>query len=159
MDSKLVGISFAIKNNSFYIPLKHNQCPVEQLDINLVLEKLTPIFTDENILKIGQNIKYDMHILENYGITINNIADTMLLSYCLNSTKTRHNLDDLAKIYLGHKTITYKSIAKEGNTLLPFEKIEWQQALPYALEDVEVTKELYDYLYTSLTKIPTSYDL
>ncbi|SFV57397.1 DNA polymerase I [hydrothermal vent metagenome] len=144
MMAKIVGLVFGIENKAYYLPLTHQYLGVpKQLNIDEVLTILEPIFADENIKKIGQNLKYDAHILANYEIKLNGIVDdTMLKSYCLNSVATKHNLDDLSQYYLNHKTISFKEVAGSGKKQITFDEIHLEQAQPYACEDVIITSEL-----------------
>lgn len=144
IDAKLVGLVFGFKKKAYYLPVGHNYLGVQkQLDIDMVLARLKPIFTATNYKKIGQNIKYDAHILANYQIELNGIKDdTMLKSYCINSVNSRHNLDDLALIHLNHKNIEYKELVGSGRAQICFSEVAIEKAAPYAIEDVIVTNEL-----------------
>ncbi len=117
LQAEIVGISFAISaKEAYYIPLLHNydEAPT-QLDRAYVLSKLKPWLENSNYKKIGHNLKYDSHIFANHGITLNGMAfDTMLESYVLNSTATRHNLNAVAKRYLNQDTISYEEVAGKG---------------------------------------------
>ena len=156
MDAKLVGLVFLLDKTAFYLPVAHNYLGViSQLDITMVLRKLKPIFTDKNIKKIGQNLKYDSHILANYDIKLNGIADdTMLKSYCLNSTASLHNMDDLASFYLQYKTIKFSDVAGSGKKQVTFDNIVIEKAYPYACEDVIITRELNNILSAKIKQYP-----
>ncbi len=135
-----------------YLPLTHDyeDAPV-QLPINEVLAKLKPLLEDVTPKKVGQNLKYDWHIFQNYNINLNGIAfDTMLESYTLNSVATRHNMDDLALKYLNHATISFKEIAGTGKKQLTFNQIHLDTAAPYAAEDADITLQLHLALYPQL---------
>ena len=117
--------------------------------------RLKPLLEDQTRAKVGQNLKFDMSILARYGIAMAGIAhDTMLESYVLDSTATRHNMDDLAKKYLHHDTITYADIAGTGAKQLSFDQIPLEQAGPYAAEDAEVTLRLHQTLWPRLAAEP-----
>ncbi|MDP8099119.1 DNA polymerase I [Pasteurella atlantica] len=156
MTANLVGISFGLENGeACYIPLDHNYLGVpQQLDKQHVLTQLKPILENPAILKIGQNIKYDLTIFAQNNIELQGVAfDTMLESYTLNSTG-RHNMDALADRYLGHKTISFEEIAGKGKNQLTFDKIELEQATQYAAEDADITMKLHQVLSAELQKSP-----
>ena len=161
LNDSIVGLVFLIKNNSYYVPIAHNYLGIpDQLSGVEVLEKITPILENPKIGKIGQNLKYDSHILKNHNINLKGIiADTMLLSFCLNSTITRHNMDDLAKFYLNYQTTSFKDIAGIGKKQVSFDEIEIGIASKYAMEDVIITFELFINLSAKIVKIPTLYKL
>ncbi len=164
--AQLVGVSFAVQaNEAAYIPLTHSYIGVpEQLDRDTVLLALKPLLEDPQKLKVGQHAKFDMNILANCaiggdpacGITVRGIAfDTMLESYVLNSTATRHDMDSLAKMYLDHDTVSFQDIAGKGAKQLTFDQIPLEQAGPYAAEDADVTLRLHQALYEQLTALPS----
>ena len=161
MSANLVGISFALENGeAAYLPLQ-----LDYLDAPKTLEKSTalsaikPILENPNIHKIGQNIKFDESIFARHGIELQGVEfDTMLLSYTLNSTG-RHNMDDLAKRYLGHETIEFESIAGKGKGQLTFNQIPLEQATEYAAEDADVTMKLQQVLWLKLQEEPTLVEL
>ncbi|MCP4982204.1 MAG: DNA polymerase I, partial [Gammaproteobacteria bacterium] len=137
-----------------YIPLTHvyENAP-GQLDKATVLEALKPVLEDPEIGKIGQNIKYDAHIFFGEGIRMRGMVhDTMLESYVLNSTASRHNMDALAKFYLDHDTIHYEDIAGKGVKQKTFDLIELEQASDYAAEDADITLQLHQVLNAGLQK-------
>ncbi len=153
MDAQLVGISICLKTGeACYIPLAHSYPGApKQLDRTWVLDQLKPVLHNPAIAKVGQNIKYDYHILYKYGIEMQGIAhDTMLQSYVLNSTASRHNMDDLASYYLGHQTIHYEDVAGKGAKQITFDQVELEQAGPYASEDADITLQLHEKLYPQL---------
>ncbi len=163
LQAKIVGLCFAVENpedkNSHlacYIPLTHDyEDAPKQLDLTMVLEQLTPILEDENILKCGQNLKYDWHVLQNHGISLKGMQfDTMLESYTLNSVATRHNMDDLALKYLNHRTTHFEEIAGKGKKQLTFNQIEIKTAAPYAAEDADITLQLHKTLWQQLEAEP-----
>ncbi|WP_433738000.1 DNA polymerase I [Pseudomonas putida] len=164
--AQLVGLSFAVQaNEAAYIPLTHSYIGVpEQLDRDTVLRALKPILEDPNKLKVGQHAKFDMNILANCaiggdqanGITVRGVAfDTMLESYVLNSTATRHDMDSLALKYLDHTTVSFQDIAGKGAKQLTFDQIALEQAGPYAAEDADVTLRLHQTLFEKLSAIPS----
>ena len=164
--AQLVGLSFAVKpGEAAYIPLTHSYMGVpEQLDRDTVLRALKPLLEDPDKAKVGQHAKFDMNILANCaiggdqacGITVQGIAyDTMLESYVLDSTATRHDMDSLALKYLGHATTSFQDIAGKGVKQLTFDQISLEQAGPYAAEDADVTLRLHQVLHEKLTAIPS----
>ena len=153
MQAKIVGLCFATApNEACYIPLAHDYIDApEQLDLDKTLEKLRSLLEDSESKKVGQNLKYDAHVLRNHGIQLNGIAhDTMLESYVLNSTSTKHNMDDLAKKYLGHECIHFEDIAGKGAKQLTFNQIEVEKAGEYAAEDADITLRLHEELNSQL---------
>ncbi len=155
MLADLVGISLCLEpGEACYIPLTHvyENAP-GQLDKATVLEALKPVLEDPEIGKIGQNIKYDAHIFFGEGIRMRGMVhDTMLESYVLNSTASRHNMDALAKFYLDHDTIHYEDIAGKGVKQKTFDLIELEQASDYAAEDADITLQLHQVLNAGLQK-------
>ena len=153
LEAQLVGISFAIQaEKAVYIPLLHDYLGVpKQLNLDKVLESLKPILENPNQLKVGQNLKFDAHILANYGIQVQGMAfDTMLESYVYNSIATRHDLDSLALKYLQVKTISFTDVAGKGKKQLTFNQINLEQAAPYAAEDADVSLQLHQKLWPQL---------
>jgi DNA polymerase-1 len=162
LQAEIVGISFAITaKEAYYIPLLHNydEAPT-QLDRAYVLSKLKPWLENSNYKKIGHNLKYDSHIFANHGITLNGMAfDTMLESYVLNSTATRHNLNAVAKRYLNQDTISYEEVAGKGAKQISFNKVSLEDAIPYAAEDADVCFRLHHALYPKLQNIDSLIEL
>ncbi|MBU3020197.1 DNA polymerase I [Aestuariibacter sp. A3R04] len=153
MEAEIVGVSFCITpGEAAYIPVAHDYPDApEQLDRNWVLEKLKPILESDTIKKVGQHLKYDKNVLANYEITLAGIAfDTMLESYVLNSTATRHDMDSLAMAYLNHKTIHFEDIAGKGAKQLTFNQIALEEAAPYACEDADITLRLHSVIWDKL---------
>ncbi|MEA2116858.1 DNA polymerase I [Halovibrio sp. HP20-50] len=145
MDAEIVGVGLALQaGEAAYIPLAHDYLDApKQLDRKTVLAALKPLLEDPTKTKIGQNLKYDISVLANYAIAVASpFADTMLASYVLNSTATRHDMDSLALKYLGEKTISFEEIAGKGAKQLTFNQIALEQAAPYACEDVDITLRL-----------------
>ena len=161
LHAQLVGLSFAVESatglvEAAYLPLKHDYdgAPT-QLDFETTLAKLKPLLESEQPQKVGQNLKYDWHVLANHGIQLRGMAfDTMLESYVLNSVATRHNMDDLAQHYLNKTTITFEDIAGKGKAQKTFNQIDLAQAAPYAAEDADITLQLHQTLYPQLTEKP-----
>ncbi|MBD8603870.1 DNA polymerase I [Pseudomonas sp. CFBP 8771] len=164
--AQLVGISFAVEpHEAAYIPLTHSYMGVpEQLDRDTVLLALKPLLEDPRKLKVGQHAKYDMNILANCaiggvhenGIEVRGVAfDTMLESYVLDSTATRHDMDSLAFKYLNHTTIKFADIAGKGAKQLTFDQIALEQAGPYAAEDADITLRLHQLFQAKLDAVPS----
>ncbi len=152
-DAQIVGVSFAVQaGQAAYIPLAHDYPDVPvQLDRDAVLTALKPLLENANQAKLGQNLKYDAHVLANHGIQLRGIAhDTMLQSYVLNSTATRHNMDDLAKHYLGVDTIHYEDVAGKGAKQIGFQEVAIETAAEYACEDADITLRLHQTLSQQL---------
>ena len=170
--SALVGISLCVEpGQACYIPLKHKS-PNKQRDLNLspeqqqsekresilqlalneVLKLLKPMLEDSGILKVGQNIKFDNHILAQYNIKITPFDDTMLLSYCLNGGLHSHGMDELAKRLLGIETIKFKDIVGTGKAQITFDYVPIEEAVKYAAEDADVTLRLHKILKDRLSR-------
>jgi len=150
MEARIVGVSFAVEvGKAAYVPLAHDYLGAPpQLDREAVLAQLKPLLEDENVAKLGQNLKYDANVLANHGISLAGIKfDTMLESYVLDSTATRHDMDSLALKYLGVKTIKFEDVAGKGAKQLTFNQIELEQAGPYAAEDADITLRLHEALW------------
>lgn len=155
MQARLVGVSFAVEaGESAYVPVGHDYLDAPaQLTCDEVLEALRPILEDPQRAKLGQNLKYDCTVLHNHGVNLEGIRfDTMLESYVLDSTGSRHDLDTLALKYLGHKTIHYEDVAGKGKGQLSFNQVPLEQAGPYAAEDADISLRLHDALYPRLEK-------
>ena len=158
LDARLVGLSFAIEaGTAAYLPLTHDYIGApEQLDFESVLNLFQPLLEDPNQHKVGQNLKYDRHILLNHGIDLQGIEhDTMLQSYVLDSTASRHDMDSLAEKYLNRTTIHFEDIAGKGKKQLTFNQIDLEQAAPYAAEDADITLQLHQTLWPQLEAIPS----
>ncbi|WP_421204564.1 DNA polymerase I [Aeromonas enteropelogenes] len=157
MEARVVGVSFAIEpGKAAYVPFGHDYlgAPV-QLTEAMVLGKLKPLLEDPARLKVGQNLKYDRNVLLNHGIELQGIAyDTMLESYVLNSTASRHDMDSLSRKYLNVETISFEEIAGKGVKQLTFNQIELEQAAPYAAEDADITLRLHQALWGKLAAEP-----
>lgn len=158
MQAEIVGVSFSVElGEAAYVPVAHNYPGApEQLDRVWVLEALRPLLEDSAQLKVGQNLKYDMSVLARYGIELRGIAyDTMLESYVLDSTATRHDMDSLAQKYLGIKTIKFEEVAGKGAKQLTFDQVPLEQAGPYAAEDADITLRLHQSLWPKLESEPS----
>lgn len=165
---KIVGISLANSSTEgIYIPIRHkgqsddlfgqNALAPNQLDLNIIYEKLWPFLTNPNIVKIGHNIKYDLHILSNEGWDTSKIApinDTMLLSYILHGSLHGHGLDELALKYLGHENISFGSLfpIKTKDADMHFDTLSIDQATQYAAEDAVICFRLYELMWPELEK-------
>jgi DNA polymerase-1 len=153
MDARIVGVSFAVEAGvAAYVPLAHDYLGApDQLSRDAVLAALKPVLEDDTRAKVGQNLKYDASVLANHGITLRGIRfDTMLESYVLDSTATRHDMDSLALKYLGQKTIHFEDVAGKGAKQLTFNQIKVEDAGPYAAEDADVTLRLHQTLWPRL---------
>lgn len=156
--ARLVGLSFAVTSGeAAYVPLAHDYAGApRQLDRDRVLEKLRPLLEDPRQGKLGQNLKYDLHVLQHYGIRLAGIRhDTMLESYVMDSTATRHDMDSLAERYLNERTIRYEDVAGKGAKQLSFNQIPLEQAGPYAAEDADITLRLHQRLWPRLMAEPS----
>lgn len=156
MSVDLVGISLAVEpGKACYIPLGHGSGDgfdfdqsesADQLPMDKVLQALKPLFEDPAVLKVGQNLKYDLLLLRRYGVEVDPIDDTMLLSYALDAGLHGHGMDALSEIHLGHKPISFKEIAGSGKKQLTFDQIAIPQATEYAAEDADITLRLHGLL-------------
>ena len=158
MQAEVVGVSFAVSaGEAAYVPLTHRYPGApDQLERDTVLETLRPLLEDPDRAKVGQNLKYDMSVLARHGIELGGIAfDTMLESYVLDSTATRHDMDSLASRYLDHQTIKYEEVAGKGAKQLGFDQVPLEQAGPYAAEDADITLRLHQTLWPQLEKEAT----
>jgi len=155
MDAKLVGVSLSTKpGEAAYIPFGHaKEEDIKQLSEKTVLEKLKPFLEDKKKKIIGQNLKFDRNILAQHGIKLGSIKhDTMLMSYILDASATRHNLDALAKLYLNYKTTTFEEVAGKGVKQITFDQVPLKLAGNYASEDADITLRLYEKLNPLLNK-------
>ncbi|MGD8525113.1 MAG: DNA polymerase I [Thioalkalispiraceae bacterium] len=158
MQAQIVGVSFAVQaGEAAYVPVAHDYPGApEQLSRDYVLAQLKPLLEDKKHLKIGQNLKYDMNVLASYDIQLQGIGyDSMLESYVLDSTASRHDMDTLALKYLGHKTIHYEDIAGKGARQITFDQVALEQAAPYAAEDADITLQLHETLWAKLKQVPS----
>ncbi|WP_372865721.1 DNA polymerase I, partial [Spongiibacter sp.] len=153
MQARVVGVSFAIEpGQAAYVPFGHDYIDAPpQLSEEQVLGALKPLLEDPDVAKLGQNLKYDANVLANHGICLRGIAeDSMLESYVLDSTGSRHDMDSLALKYLGESTIHFEDIAGKGAKQLSFNQIALEQAAPYAAEDADITLRLHQRLSARL---------
>jgi DNA polymerase I len=156
MEAKVVGVSFACEEGkAAYVPFGHDYLDApEQLDADWVLSQLKPLLEDPSVKKVGQNLKYDKNVLVNHGIDLQGIEhDTMIESYVLNSIGSRHDMDTLAKKYLGLNTIHFEDIAGKGVKQLTFNQIALDVAAPYAAEDADITLRLHHVIYPQVERI------
>ena len=157
MQAELVGLSFAVSAfEAIYIPVGHNYTGVPvQLDRETVLKALKQLLEGEFPKKVGQHIKYDMNVLSRYGMAVKGVAfDTMLESYVLNSTGSRHDMDSLALKYLNHQTTHYEDIAGKGAKQISFSQVSIEDAGHYAAEDADITLRLHQHLWPKLQAEP-----
>ncbi|MDH5358701.1 MAG: DNA polymerase I [Gammaproteobacteria bacterium] len=162
LDARIVGLSFSVKaGEAAYLPLAHDYVGApEQLNMDHVLALFKPLLEDPEQHKVGQNLKYDRHVLLNHGINLQGIThDTMLQSYILDSTATRHDMDSLAEKYLSRSTIHFEDVAGKGKKQLTFNQIDIEQAAPYACEDADITLQLHHKLWPQIQAIPSLEDI
>ena len=158
MQADIVGVSFAVEEGeAAYVPVAHAYPGApEQLPRDLVLEKLRPLLESDEHRKVGQNLKYDASVLARAGITLRGIAfDTMLESYVLDSTGSRHDMDSLALKYLGRTTTHFEDVAGKGAKQITFDQVGIEEASAYAAEDADVTLALHEALWPKLVAEPT----
>jgi DNA polymerase-1 len=157
MQARIVGVSIAASpREGAYIPLAHDYpgAPA-QLDAAHVLARLRPLLEDATRAKVGQHAKYDINVLSTHGIALRGVAhDTMLESYVLNSTASRHDMDTLAKRHLGYETVPYEQVAGRGAKQIPFSQVDLDTACRYAAEDADVTLRLHRALWPKLEAEP-----
>ncbi|MDR3391833.1 MAG: DNA polymerase I [Sulfuriferula sp.] len=156
MQARLVGVSLAITpHHAAYLPLAHSGPDVpQQMDLDTALARLKPWLEDASRAKVGQNLKYDMHVLANHGIRLAGVAhDTLLQAYILESHLPR-NMDSLAQRHLGVETISYEQVAGKGAAQIGFEQVELSRAAEYAAEDADITLQLHQTLYPRIAVNP-----
>lgn len=149
MEAEIVGIGLGLTpGEAAYVAVAHDYIGApDQLDRRKVLARLKPLFENKAIAKLGHNLKYDMEVLARYDISVNGtLLDTMLMSYVLNSTANRHDMDSLALAHLGHTTTSFEDVAGKGAKQLTFNQVALEEAGPYACEDIDVTLRLYEVL-------------
>ncbi len=157
MQAELVGISFAdAPGQAAYLPLGHSYTGApDQLDRDATLARLKPLLEDETKKKVGQHLKYDANVLARYGIDLRGVAhDTMLQSYVLDSTASRHDMDSLALKYLGHKCVSFEDVAGKGAKQISFDQVAIEEAAHYAAEDADITLRLHQVLWPKLEAEP-----
>ena len=158
MQADLVGVSFSVTpGEAAYVPVGHDYPGApKQLDRDAVLDRLRPILENADRPKVGQHLKYDINVLARHGVAVDGVAfDTMLESYVLNSTGTRHDMDSLALKYLGRETVHYEDIAGKGARQIPFSQVAIEEAAPYAAEDADITLSLHETLWPRLEDEPS----
>jgi DNA polymerase-1 len=158
IDARVVGVSVSVAAGSAaYIPFAHHyEDAPEQLTEDEVLGALKPLLENPAVKKVGQNLKYDKHVLSNHGIDLQGIADdTMLMSYVLNSTSSRHDMDSLASNYLDESTTKYEEVAGKGAKQITFDQVDLEIAGPYAAEDADITLRLHEVLKKELAAVPS----
>src|SRR5574337_519745 len=158
MQADIVGLSLAVEpGKACYVPLAHDypRAP-RQLPRDAVLAALKPVFEDADRPKLGQHAKYDINILSHYGIAVQGLKhDSMLESYVWNATATRHDMDSLAKKYLGYDTVKYEEVAGKGAKQIPFSQVDLDTACRYAAEDADITLRLHHALWPKLESVPS----
>jgi DNA polymerase I len=158
MRAEIVGVSLSVElGHACYIPLGHDYPGVpQQLDRDSVLAALKPVFEDASKPKLGQHAKYDINVLSHYGIAVQGLKhDSMLESYIWNATATRHDMDSLARLYLGYETIKYEQVAGKGARQISFSQVDLDTACRYAAEDADITLRLHHALWPKLESVPT----
>ncbi len=163
MQANLVGVSLATEpGKACYIPLAHKAAGVGlfggeavegQVKLDDALRVLKPLLESESVLKIGQNLKYDIEVLARYGISVAPIDDTMLISYVLESGDVGHGMDELSERHLGHKPISFKEVAGTGKSAISFDRVAIDRATQYAAEDADVTLRLWQMLKPRLGRM------
>jgi DNA polymerase-1 len=156
-EARIVGVSFAVSTGeAAYVPLAHDYPDApQQLDRDEVLSLLCPLLESKDNIKIGHNLKYDRNVLANHQIVLDGVRfDTMLESYVLDSTATRHDMDSVAQKYLGHTTIKYEEVAGKGARQLTFNEVPVETAAPYAAEDADITLRLHEAMWPKLEAAP-----
>jgi len=158
LEARIVGVSFTdAPGQGAYVPLAHAYpgAPT-QLPFEPTLAKLRPLLEDPAHIKVCQNLKYDTSVLANHGIALaGGRFDTMLESYVLDSTASRHDMDSLALKYLGYKTVKYEEVAGKGKHQISFSEVDVERATAYAAEDADVTLRLHEHLWPRLAEEPT----
>ena len=155
MGAALVGVSLSVEpDRACYIPLGHGAKGLalddaetsKQMPLAKAIGILKPLLEDDSVLKVGQNLKYDMHVFARQGINIAPIDDTMLISYALDCGAHGHGMDELSKIHLGHDTIRFSDVVGTGKNQKTFDEVEISKATQYAAEDADITLRLYRHL-------------
>ena len=157
MNAEIVGLSLCVKTGeACYVPVAHDfPGAPDQLPRDEVLQKLKPWLEDDARKKVGHHLKYDAHILARYDIGLAGMAfDSMLESYVLNSVATRHDMDSVARQYLGKETIHFEDVAGKGAKQLTFNQVDLETAAPYAAEDADITLQLHETLWDQLSDVP-----
>lgn len=165
--AKLVGFSLAVApGEACYVPLAHGGTDMfaerpDQIPLDAALARLKALLEDESVLKVGQNLKYDMSVLRQHGIAVHPFDDTMVMSFALDAGRQGHGMDELSELYLGHKPISYKSVTGTGKSQIGFAEVPLAEATKYAAEDADVTLRLWHYLKLLLSpeKVTRVYEL
>ncbi len=150
--ARLVGFSLAVApGEACYVPLAHGGTDLlaetpEQIPLADALSRLKDLLEDESVLKIGQNLKYDMSVLAQHGLTITPFDDTMVMSFALDAGDHGHGMDELSKLHLGHECISYKSVTGTGKSAIGFAAVPVLEATKYAAEDADITLRLWHHL-------------
>ena len=156
MEANLVGMSFSVKaGEAAYLPIAHDYDDApRQLSLAFILNQLTDILQNPDIAKVGHNLKYDQSVLARYDVQLAGIKhDTMLESYIVNSTASRHDLDTLCELHLGHKNIKFEEVAGKGVKQITFNKVTLEVALDYAAEDADMSLRLHQFFWPQLSKL------
>jgi len=162
MEAEVVGISLSVTaGEAAYIPLAHDYPGApDQLPRDAVFEKMREFLESPKYRKVGHHLKYDAHVLARHGIQLQGMAfDSMLESYVLNSVATRHDMDSVARHYLGRETIHFEDVAGKGAKQLTFNEIDLETAAPYAAEDADITLQLHETLWSKLGEIESLRDV
>ncbi|MCK5921246.1 MAG: DNA polymerase I, partial [Methylococcales bacterium] len=157
IDAEVVGLSFAEEpGEAVYLPVAHDYMGAPpQLDREAVFKRLKPLLEDPNKAKLGHNLKYDQSVLANHGIELQGIRhDTMLESYVVNSTASRHDLDTLCERHLAHSNIHFTDVAGKGKNQITFNQVSLDEAVPYAAEDADMTLRLHRHFWPQLKQLP-----
>ena len=157
IDAEVVGLSFAIEpGEAVYLPVAHDAAGAPaQLDREAVFKRLKPLLEDPGKAKLGHNLKYDQSVLANHGIELQGIRhDTMLESYVVNSTGSRHDLDTLCERHLAHRNIHFTDVAGKGKNQMTFNQVSLDVAVPYAAEDADMSLRLHRYFWPRLQQLP-----
>ena len=157
MQARIVGVSFAVTpGEAAYVPLGHDYAGAPpQLELARVLAALKPVLEDLTKAKLGHHLKYDAHVLANYGIALNGQRfDSMLESYVLNSVATRHDMDSTAQRYLGVKTTHYEDVAGKGAKQISFSQVDVDRAAEYSAEDADITLQLHRAIWPQIEAVP-----
>ncbi len=165
--ARLVGFSLAITpGEACYVPLSHGGTDMfaekpDQIAMADAVARLRSLLEDETVLKIGQNLKYDMSVLRQHGLSIHPLDDTMLMSFALDAGRQGHGMDELSELHLGHKPISYKSLTGTGKSQISFAEVPLAEATKYAAEDADVTLRLWHHLKLRLApeKVTRVYEL
>ena len=167
VSAQLVGFSLAITpGEACYVPLGHGGTDMfaekpDQIPLANAVARLKTLLEDESVLKIGQNLKFDMSVLRQHGLTINPLDDTMLMSFALDAGRQGHGMDELSELHLGHKPISYKSLTGRGKSQISFAEVPLVEATKYAAEDADVALRLWHHLKLRLApeKVTRVYEL